>query len=851
MKRRLLVLSWFSLFLLGCASNSESSSIDSSEEEINSDYVQPIEKYDELEETKLKNNSSMGASIYQANRLKNGVQAYYSSDERDSYVIKNTTMQLTNRLSGDSSGSSSKLVSSFKNSKGKDYFTNSLDAYVRFGSDYAYAKKASSNVRVNTTKLGYYYYESNIRDYDMSELGYDLMLEKKFHVFSDSLRSQFRVVSQGNTSLDAVGLELKFLRESVSSIAIKDESGIHTDLVDGSTSYNALYAAFDIKDVGVIGLIFPGGGNISLSITKKHITLRQEVTLASRSLKSGSDLDLYNRIYNDETHSFDGIEKASQIENDPYTSNEIEVDTSIDGAYFEGYDPRRGVYQFHIDGMNFYTSYYKTPDKKFYEKIKVKSRDNRSVYFYVHSTLPLEGSMIIDENGMQIPLPTEVMKNFGHENEEPIYETGDPFYGDVIFPFVAEKDQTKIFSVVNVMQNWGNFPIKQLSSISYFTAYYHLSTGVTETNCIAPYYALNANYNRYNWGWVLPDFRGPSGENWGSDPQYNSVGIMCSSRFMERASLPNYQGSLIKNSGLTYADLEYSYVTDEGDMKFTMRHVEMPQNDESRTQYHVTYEILKDTTLDTTDFSFFSCSGRNATYGYYSYLDENNEHVVISSTKQESGKLHNLHEGTSYFSMYGKDNSTLEENNFGLIVKSSTLNGNSLPLAMYSEFGAIKKKYDYLALTTKENLSLKQGDKIELEVILLPYGDEGKMKDQGDNVIKVYHDSAVDPIKAIENVGEAVDDSFIPTIKAKDNKADATFIGGSYQNNPVNYTVKFTGFDKLGVPSIKMGEELSEYKYSKTVPFEGYTVSYENGEFQYSFVIKKTSENARYQISID
>lgn len=862
MNKKAIPLTFFSLCLFACSptNNESSSSIqDSSSSSSQVDdgdgnqYVNPVDEFNNEELANLETQSNEGALIYQSNRLKNAVQAKYSTDDRNDYVVSNSKMQFTHRLAAsESSPSSSKLISSFKNSKGKDYFVNSFDAYVRSGEDVAYAKNSPSKIRINTTKLGYYYYETNVRDFDMSDFGYDVMLEKKFHTFSDDLRSQFRIVAQGTSSVDAIGVELKLVKTTVEKFEIFDGTSTTTSLTNSSyTGDKVQYIAFDIKDAGTFGLVFYGGAKVSLTDDGRHLILRQETINSAGKLIYGQDLEVYNRIYNDETHSFDGIKAANKLEQDPYTNKDISVDTSVDNASFVGYNPVRGVYQFHINGMNFNTSYYSTPDKKFYEKITVKNRDDRSVYFYVNSDYPLEASMVIDENEMQIPVPTQVMKNFGHENEEPIYETGDPFYGDVIIPYLARNGKTSKFSIVNVMQNWGNFPLKQLSSISYFISYYHLSTGVTETNCIAPYYSLSAYYNRFNYGWILPDFRGPSGEIWGADPQYNSVGIMCLPRFMERANLPNYQSAKINSSGLTYADIEYSYLLDDGDISFTLRHVETPQVDESRTKYRLSLDVLKDnTTLSPEDFSFFSCSSRNTNFRKYAYLNEKGEKAVIDSPKKESKAIHNLQNQKSYFTMYDKDNATLEDNNFGLLVSKSKLNGEDLPLAMYASYGELQKRQDYLALTTQEEMTLKKGDHIELDVILLPYGDEGKMEEVGDNIEKVYADSIIDPFKASNINGANNNDGPIIEVEAKDNVSDAYFVGGAMKDYSVNQTIKCTGFNKLAKPIIKKGTELKEYNYTKTVPFEGYTVSYENGKFDYSFVIKKENATERYQLSL-
>ena len=156
---------------------------------------------------------------------------------------------------------------------------------------------------------------------------------------------------------------------------------------------------------------------------------------------------------------------------------------------------------------------------------------------------------------------------------------------------------------------------------------------------------------------------------------------------------------------------------------------------------------------------------------------------------------------------------------------------------------------NYASLTLKENLRLKKGDKLHLEIILLPFGDEGKMLENGDNVLKVYEDSVVDSLTAISETGTNIKDGYVNTIKATNNNAKAIYVGGSYKNYDVTYALKFTNFTKLGKPTIT--KDNTSYQYNKeALGYDGYQVSYENGSFTYSFNITKASSNSTYSISL-
>ena len=854
MKNKLLFTILFLGAITSCVSSNPTEEVDTN------NYVCVLDDYDQNKVDALKNETKLGPSIYQANRYKNHVQAYYETDDRYYYTVKNSTMQFTHRCmtnTEETGSSSSKLVTSFKNSKGKSYFINSLDGYVRYEDDYVYAKNYEGTARINTTKLGYYYYEVNVRDYDFSDLGYEVNFEKKFHTYADQLRPEFRIVASNKAKVDAVGIDLNLLVETVSKVYYYDNEGQHVFDGESLESDSIQWVAFDITEAGIFGFIMDEGFKVSLSKTERLINFKQEYVNEDRIINSGSDLHVYNRLYNDETHTLDGIIAANKIEKDPLTSSNIKVE-DVDGAEFVSYNSCKGCYDFNIDGMGFYESFYNTPNKKFYEHINVDSKDDRTVYFYVHSTYPLEGSVLVSDDQL-MPIPLEVCKNFGHENEEPIYENGDPIYGDVIFPLALEATTNYDFSVVNVMQNWGNYKIKQLSSISYFISYYHMSTGVTETNCIAPYFSLGGYYNRFNYGWFIPDFRGPSGKRWSDDPQFNSVGIVACPTNDSASVLANYQESNIVSSGLTHADLKYSYVSADNKYKFTFRHVEMPQDDESRTYYEVDFEMLEDTTLKSKDFSFFGFDGRNSSYSNYSYLDENNEHQVINAVKEKGYETFNkLHDGSSYLSVYNIDDKSQENNNFGLVIKNATCNSESkdnFGLALYTNFGKIHSSYNYASLTLNEDLELKKGDTMHLEVILLPFGDEGKMEEIGDNVIKVYNDSVVNELSLIPLVGDNVSDSFVPTVKAKDDVSEFMVANGTYKNYEVTYSLKVNGFTKLGRPTIdKMNNNTSTYEsynFSTDLLYDGYAVTYEkDGTFSYSFNITKGSDIDTYKVSL-
>lgn len=807
----------------------------------------------------LEGQTALSETVEVANELANGVQAYYENEERLNYIVENQNMQLTHSLSDKI------FVSSLENREGGQYLFNTMDSYVVYCDETFYGRNSTSSARVNTTKLGYYYYSVYLRDMSFDD-AIPLHLENAYHTYSDKLHQQFRVIAtQTNDYITEFGYETKIKRDTIASLEVVADGQTLSELDGNYTFDNPEYVAFDVKNAGVVGFIFAGQDTkLSIHANDSFIVIRQ-FTDFDGVIKE-QEITFSNRVYTDETHDFEGIRKANKEEQNPLTSANIMVDETVDGAEFAGYNHMTGAYDFELEGTGFSQAYYFSPEKKFFEHITVKdATDDRMIYLRVHTKYPLEGAALVDNNNQLIPIPLQCTKNFGHEKEEPVYNPSDTIYGETYMPLCVKAGEEYDFTILNVYKDWGNYDIKQLSSIEFFVSYYHLSTGVTETNCIAPYYA-NWSGGTSDIAWILPDFRGASGNFWGNletksgDPQYNSVGTLYAPTNNKGAVLANYLSSDIKYSGLTHADLEYSYISDDGKYEYTMRHVEMPQNDESRTYYTIDLTFLEDCTVDNQQFSIIGIDGRKGIYSHSAYLDENGEHQVLENPmKTGNAQLYNLCEEGSYFAYYGlPDDLTAETGNFGLIVKdySIVVDGkeSSVGLAFLNDF---RKHYywgdmNYGCLTLSETTSFKKGDTISIDLILLPCGLVGQ--DHCQNVMNVYQDSVANALKIEAQVGTVADDTYIPTVVADGNVAEFTIEGGIAENgNGVNYAVKVQGFDKLSVPKVyeKVNGEWVEYKFHTELGYDGYGVQIENDKLTYSFVFTQNAEGKTFKVTAE
>lgn len=861
------------------------------------------------DEYDLSEATDMADTLVYAKSLENGVNGTFDNAAKEHYTITNQNVSLTHAVNVPASETAGqRQVTSLKNLKGGTYVSNTMDVFVLTTSNTEkYAKNSTDIISttwpngynktekacapyVNTTRLGYYYYEVNIRNLNFGD---NLYLDKTYHVYSDRMYQVYRLINSNSSAVSTikqVTFQTMIPKSSVAKFEIRNGDTITTSYSSnalGSTEFR--YAAFDIEGVGVLAFINTSTDcSFWLIQDNDNYYFRQVKKVGT--LEAGGEVSFGTRVYTDTTHDFSGMRAADEIERNPLTADDITVtghSTSLDGTGFVGYDKLKGHYVMNIAGSGFAYAYGE-PDKKYIDNIKVVAKDDRDVFFMVHSTCPLEGAALTDKNDLLIPMGLEVMKNFDHEVEEPIYDPADKMYGDTLFPVKLAKGKTLEFSLVNVYQNWGKYPLKQISSISYYVSYYHMSTGVTETNCLAPYYSTYLNKDDVG-SWILPDFRGMSndgqtyeedGSEKHSDIQNNSVGALNgvsngSSLSSSEADLGIYQGSDIHSSGLTYADMNYSYTSKNGSYDVVYRHVEMPQTDEGRTYYTVEISFKKSTSLKYADFSIFSFDAR-VNGDYYknaAYIDANGNKQVVSidstklqstsnfSSKKWSPTLYKLNKGSSYFTYYNMVRDGIHESgNFALIVKDYviTVNGQAsdIGLAFYND--RIKRNSAYSnrgSLTIAENTTFAAGDKITVNVILLPYG-KGSGESDISSVEKVYKDSATEALKATATKGAVVEDDFIATVRAASyGVAEFTLSGGAIKNSEVNYAIRVKGLKKLGKLKVEKKNASGEWEtveLASTDGFDGYSVIYEkDGTLEYSFIVTKTESDVTYRVSVE
>ena len=273
----------------------------------NKPQAAPVEKVIDLT-----GQTSMNKTVEKANQLANGVQGYFTSSDATAYVIENTHVQLEHTLTD------SIFVSSLKNKSGEEYLFNTMDCYVVKDGDYYYAKQSPTDARVNTVRLGYYYYEANVRDITF-DTSMPLYLDKTYHTYSDKMHQEFSLVATASTKgVDVFGFEIKLRKESVAKLEISDGKETYSNISDAIDVANVEYVGMDIKDVGVVGIIVPNDtSSVTVKEDAKYYTIRQELPMAGISFAKADEVSFGNRLYTDETHSFDGL-RAKNTEEKTY-----------------------------------------------------------------------------------------------------------------------------------------------------------------------------------------------------------------------------------------------------------------------------------------------------------------------------------------------------------------------------------------------------------------------------------------------------------------------------------------------------------------------------------------------------
>ena len=797
----------------------------------------------------ISGDSGLSDSVKLAAKLGDGVQCVYANAGRTAYKMTNLNAVLTHTLDKYKNGAT------LTNLAGKAYIKDSFDAWCKDADGTLwYSSDSPEQGRVNTIRLGKYYYDVRVRDYDLKPETFKV--DKTFHVWSDRLYLQYTLFADEATAdLDSFGAEIRIPIKSVASFRIKDASGEHSDLQIDAESVE--YAAFDIKDVGVVGCIVPVTGETkSLSVRAEK---KDYVVTVTASYLPGTGINKFDetggnplnrvtcgcRVYTDETHSFDGVRAAAATERNPLAITTDSGETAV-------YEALRGCYSVRLAGTHFQYAY-DNPYTRFPVTLNIPGTDDRDIYLCATTEAGgLEACVVLDESETLVPIDVQVSKNFAGDIAEYYYSVRDYSYGDAFFPVAVKAGSDTVLTAVHLYQNWGTVPLKQLSSIEYHTSYYHLSTGATESNCISPYYAEKKE------GLLLPDFRGRSGIMWTGQPQFNATGKP--SFMIDRSYLvqkcAEYMGSKIHSAGPTYSDIEMRFLSGDGSYMYTLRHVEFPQTDENRVYYTVDVDFLKTKVYANfrSEVDLFFQTGRFVEFKSLAYTDRNNEETTVPFKKSLIQKYYKLGDDLPYYSLLTINkseeeirNSTFGANEATIIRGSSIKRGGKKTNIPFAVRTFAFNDFTDTALTLDVGpVTFKKGDSIHLDLVLLPWGIG--FETDCENVRQVREDSAIHRLRADAEVGTVEKDPVIPTVKCANNEAVFTVTGG--KNNSV---VKIDGFTKFGklIVEEKIDGQWKALPLASDCGYDGYDVQYQDdGTYCYSFVFDSDGTRRTFRTTV-
>ncbi len=725
-----------------------------------------------------------------------------------------------------------------------------------------------------------------------------LSLNRLFHTYSDKLQHVIQLTAQSNTAdIEKIGMYTKIAANTVEKLIVKDAVGTH-DTLEGVDWDTAEYVGFDIKNAGIFGYILlpdETSGKLTVTLEDGSYVIEQSrapegnalyVPTKENNILNTKDFYMGQRIYTDETHSFDAFLEEAYCERNPLSEKLIQVNagSSTDGKYL-GYNALRGAYEFTMAHSNFSTAYYNEQNKHYNVYFTVKG-DDHDRKIYIMSSLDsgeLECAVILNKNNMLLPVDVEVCKNF-NDGAEDLYTIVDTPWSETFFPMVVKANERSTLNLIHLYQNWGRAPLKQLSSIQFPMPYYHLSTGTTESNCILPWYLTEGSRSSLQF---LPDFRAMSAPMWPSQPQHIQAGHH---EFLQYTDADgNYSAAETINQnivscGPTYAEVIMDYISDDGKMKITYTHMEMPQTDENRTYYTMTYEVLEEIRFKDfkNNFSFYSVrADSNTDYERVGYLDENNRFAVRPLNTESTPEYFVLGDECPYFSLYyspnykGKNGYT---NCAFLISDYSFVIGGKETTPQF----VIVDQNEKIRLTLDlDEVTFKAGDRFTINAILMPWGSEKSNYELEDiNVRQIRENSLLNPLTLTAEADcEKLDTAFLPTARSTDGlNAEFTISGGfntTEELKKITYldgfgyigkyyaTIRLKGFTELTIPTVweLVDGEWTRYNLSSsyypdssgfTNDYDGYAVDYEDGFFTYSFVVDMTDAKSRtFKFTVD
>ena len=278
------------------------------------------------------------------------------------------------------------------------------------------------------------------------------------------------------------------------------------------------------------------------------------------------------------------------------------------------YVKRKGYYSIgSVTSGNFSKEFYETPNKYETVRFRVKNNDQPRKIYVCHESVVggsiVEGGMVLNEQGLTMPIVVQVSKNFDGEKEEKFYNPKDTSFSETFFPLYLEPNEEQQLTSYHLYQNWGRHMTKHWSSLGAWMDYFHSSTGVTETTCYVPFKFAGIG------GVAIADFRAMSQPcYWNGQPQHDNLAGHSFLSFYDGTNWihSKYVSTIYRSTGPNWFDIQLNYISADSSIKITADIWETPQSDELRSFFKVKYEVLKPLTINdaSANFRFLSVTSR-------------------------------------------------------------------------------------------------------------------------------------------------------------------------------------------------------------------------------------------------
>ena len=246
------------------------------------------------------------------------------------------------------------------------------------------------------------------------------------------------------------------------------------------------------------------------------------------------------------------------------------------------------------------------------------------------------------------------------------------------------------------------------------------------------------------------------------------------------------------------------------------------------------------------DFTFFSMDGRAVTYDTLGYLDENNQPVVKNALKEGDSVFYKLGDKSPFVS-YSYSPSTADYVNMAAVIKDykATIGGETYTGGILFEDCWQGLNYGRLTFDLGE-VTLKAGDEITINMILMPWGSQNTAKDDISNVLNVRNDTCLDPIKVDVKTGSLLSDVYMPQIKAEGEVAEFTLSGAD--NNMAVRVYGFASYEKPVIEEYVNGAWVT-YDVASKNGYDGYMAHYDgDGTYSFSFIVDMSNGARTFRV---